>query len=292
MRALLLLFALPLLLVGCAVASSGDFTSSEGPEDTGEQLGPGGYFGVWYWEMPSSDESAPWEAVSGFNASFVETLVASVAGEGGVEWASPGSEECVATVWDAADLEVVGGVPGEYEEMDAGTITFASPSWSVELEAWDHVGPSQYYFELNPDYAVHFEEYYEVSAVGDDMPTFSSTAELLIPAAIHLVWPPNNGLFEVPEDDDLVITWDGGSLDEIWIEFHPNEQFQYDNVQINCLATNDGEFAIPQDLIELLPTGESLVLALQQPYTDTFMVGDIELSVGSGASTQCNGERP
>lgn len=296
MRALLLLIALPLFLLGCATSSAGGFSSGEGPdeevdEEEEDPLGPGGLFGVWYWELPSDTGGLDdYEPVAGFNASFTDTIVASIPGEGGIEWASPGPEECVVTTWDADDALVTGGLPGESEEMDAGIITLSTPAWTVDLEAWNHDGPSQYYFELNPDHEVYFDAFYEVSTSGDDMPAFSSVSELLVPAALHLSWPHISGWFEVPEDD-MVVTWTGGSMDEVWIEFHADELFEYDNVQINCRADNDGEFAIPQDLTELLPTGESLVLALQQPRTTTFVVDDISIDVGSGASAQCNGER-
>jgi hypothetical protein len=290
---------LPLLLCGCPT-DIGGFTDGEGPDDDddtsgdddddGEALGPGGYFGVWYWEQPPTDDDDDYQAVAGFSASFDDTIVASIPGEGGIDWASPETEECVVTTWDADDTIVTGGVPGEYEEMDAGVLTLSSPSWSVDLVAWDHVGPSQYYFELNPDYDVHFEAFYEVSCQGADFPAFESVAELLVPAALHLTSPLPSETFEV-SDEDFVVTWDGGSLDEIWIEFHASDEFEYDNVQINCVADNDGSFTIPADLVTQLPQGELLVLALQQPRTETLVVGDIEVDVGSGASAQASGER-
>ena len=298
---LLLLCTLPVLLCGCPT-SIGSFTHGEqegddddaGPDDDddddGEDLGPGGYFGVWYWEQPPTEGDDDYMAVAGFNASFTDTIVASIPGEGGIDWADPHEDDCAVTTWDAEDAEVTGGVPGEYEEMDAGTLTFTSPDWSVELEAWDHVGPSQYYFELNPDYEVHFDQFYEVSASGADFPAFQSTAELLVPAALHLTSPLPSETFELT-DDDFVVTWDGGSLDEIWIEFHASEDFEEDNVQINCRANNDGMFVIPADLVAQLPADELLVLALQQPRNTNLVVGDIELDVGSGASAQSSGVR-
>ncbi len=301
-----ILLALGLLLTACpptdeelgfAEADDDDATPDDddvipADDDDGDDgLGPGGSFGVWYWELPDPSGSG-YQAVSGFNASFHDTLATGEAGVGGVDWGSPADvDECAITTWDAADTTVSGGIPAETEEMDAGVITFTSPNWTVDLEPWDHVGPSQYYFELNPVYDVHFEEFYAVSATGSDFPAFDSVTDLLIPAALHLTAPEASEYFEVPEGD-FEVTWDGGSLDEIWIEFHTSDDLTFDNVAINCRADNDGVFSIPGDMTAQFPPGERLTLILHQPRSETFVVDGYELGVGSSASAQSNGERP
>lgn len=278
------------LLAACADNPGASFDQAGPDDDDVEALGPRGRFGAWYWEQPDPG-GAGYQTTAGFNGTFTRVIRASVPGEGGIEWASPGQDDCAVTTWDAEDAETTGGVPGEYEEMDAGTITLSSPTWSVDLEPWDHGGNSQYYFELNPDHEVFFEEYYVVEASGEDFPAFESASDLLVPAALHMTQPPTAGYFEMA-DGDFEVRWDGGSLETIWIELHASEEHEFDNVQVNCNADDDGSFVIPADTVALLPRGERLVLALQQPRNTSFEVDGYLVDVGSGASAQAAGERP
>ena len=303
MRSLTLLISL-LLLPACPVPDRADFagegddddaTVDEPVDDDDESpLGPGGSMGIWYWELPPPAGDGVMSG-AGFIANFWETLQAGEAGEpvnGPMSWDSPtGADDCAVNVYDEADLETTGGVPGISEERDAGIITLVSPSWSADVEPWPtSKQQSQYYFELDPDYAVHFDTYYEVSVEGADFPAFDSLTDLLVPDALHLIDPVPAELFDVGTGD-FVIEWDGGSADEIWIELHHGSMLEFDNASIQCIALNDGQFTIPAAMTQQLPQGELLNLTIGQPRNVTVTVGTIEVDVGSSASATANGMR-
>ena len=301
--------ALPLLLLllglpACAVPDGDDFASSDDDDavaddddtDDGEgpQLGPGGSFGIWYWELPPPSGDGVMSG-AGFIASFWEDITAGTPGtrvNGPVTWDSPlGADDCAVNVYDEADLEMTGGTPGLSEERDAGIITVVSPNWSVDVEPWPTTTQqSQYYFELDPDYDVHFDLFYEVSVEGADFPAFDSFDDLLVPDALHLIDPVPAEQFSIGTGD-LIIEWDGGSADELWIELHHGSMLEFGNASIQCIALNDGQFTIPAAMTQQLPQGELLNLTIGQPRNVTVTVGTIEVDVGSSASATANGMR-
>lgn len=301
-----LLFPALALLIGCPTTTPefdwddpidlpDDIDDPADDDDDDEpQLGPGGSMGIWYWELPPPSGDGVMSG-AGFIANFWEDLQAGTPGvpvNPGFEWDSPqGTDDCAINVYDAADLEVTGGVPGVSEERDAGIITVTSPNWSIDVEPWPTTTQqSQYYWEIDPDNEVHFDTLYDISVEGAEFPGFESIGDLLVPDAIHFIDPLPAGSFAIPTGD-FVIEWDGGSLDEVFIELHHGNQLEFDNVSIHCTALNDGEFSIPAAMTELLPAGELLNLTIGQPRNVSVLVGDIVVDVGSSASAQANGMR-
>jgi hypothetical protein len=275
-------------------ATSDDDDAVADDDDGGPQLGPGGSIGIWYWEQ--ADPSGSGLMVGGgFIGHFWEDISAGTPGtrvNGPMDWDSPqGPDDCSVNVWDEADLETTGGTPGVSEERDAGVITLSSPSWSVDIEPWPTTTQhSQYYFELEPALATQFDTYYDIDVEGDEFPAFQTSADLLVHDALHLVDPAAVDGFTL-DGADLDITWTGGSADTIWIELHHGSTLEFDNASINCVALNDGSFTIPGDMIAQLPADVLLNLTLGQPRNVTVVVGDIEVDVGSSASTMTNGTR-
>lgn len=301
-----LLIITTLLLLGGCCDNRGDFLRGDrapAGEDDGDGLpadddddavggpgaGPGGNFGIWYWEMPPGDSGGDYVSVAGFLGSFADQVTESIPGTGGLEWNHPEEpDSCAATIWDADDRRVTGGTDGQTDPLHAGTITLSSPSWSVDLEPEWNRGFFHYGLELNPDYEVHFETYYELEATGATFPGFDSTAELLVPAPLHLLSPAPSDDFEV-SDEDFTIEWVGGSFEELWLEFHNGGGLEYNNVQINCRPLNDGSFTIPGELLDLFEPQDQLVILLSQPRNVSLVVGEHSIDVGSAASVQASG---
>jgi hypothetical protein len=276
--------------------AANDDDAATDDDDDEPQLGPGGSIGIWYWELPPPDPADGVMIGAGFVGNFWEDLVPGVPGKpvnGPYDWEGPdGLDDCALNVYDEADMEYTEGTPGVSEERDAGVITLESPNWSVDIEPWATTTQgSQYYFELDPYYEVHFDTFYDITVEGATFPAFDSFAELLVPDAIHLVYPVQAEQFELGAAD-FDIEWEGGSLDQIWIELHHGSMLEFGNASITCVADNDGAFSIPAAMIAQLPAGELLNLSISQPRNVTVVVEDIEVDVGSAASATANGTRP
>ena len=229
-----------LLLGGCSDVGSefsrwseGDPSDPDGdggPDDDdaapgGPGAGPGGFFQIGYWdEVPKAGESVGGGG-AGFNAGFSDEVTRGIPATGGVEFNSPaGPDSCAVTVWDAADTETEGGSPGESLPLHAGVVTLTSPSWSIDIEVDWQNGEFHYNAEFDPQWQIHFETYYEVSATGGTFPAFHSTEDLLVPDPIHLLSPDPDTGFEV-SDEDFLIEWVGGSAEELHLEFFYPEGF-------------------------------------------------------------------
>ena len=293
-----------LLLGGCSDVgnrvfdwSGGDPSDPDGdgwPDDDdgapgGPGGGPGGFFQIGYWdEVPKAGESVGGGG-AGFNAGFSDEITRGIPSTGGVKFNSPGApDSCAVTVWDAADTETQGGSPGESNPLHAGVLTLTSPTWSIDIEVDWHSGEFHYNAEFDPQWQIHFETYYEVSATGGTFPAFHSTEELLVPDPIHLLSPDPDTGFEV-SDEDFVIEWVGGSAEELHLEFHNQGDHEYNNVGVQCRPLNDGSFTIPGEIVALFGNEDHVQLMLSQPRNVDLSVGDFVLDVASASSTTASG---
>lgn len=302
-RGFLLVFLV--LVTGCSDGAThflrsgaGDEPDSDGTgtpdngddgEPGGPGAGPGGHLGIGYWaEVPDSGEYATGGG-AGFGAQFTNEVTKGIAGTSGIEWNSPGDpDSCAVTVWNEADNWTEGGVPGESEPLHAGALTLTGPSWSIEMEpAWEG-GEFQYTAELNPDFELHFDTYYGLSASGGTFPAFESSEALLVPDPVFLLDPHPDDGFDVTHED-FTIEWTGGDAEELHLEFHNGGGREYNNVQIQCRPLNDGSFTIPGNMIALFGNEDLLRLMLSQTRNVDLVVGDLVVDIASASSTGASG---
>ena len=288
----------PLLLLLVACGPDADDAFTRGPtvddDDDDDAEGPeiletAGSVGVFYWEKP--DDQGDLQAGAQFSASFWNVLQQGEAGTGGVDIAAPqGVDECEITLWTPADAEVVGGVAELRQQLLAGPLSLTSPTWTVDLSPNANDGPTTYYFELNPDYAIHFEAPYAVEASGGQFPAFELTDVLALPAALTLTAPTTDTYFTL-DGAGFDLSWTGGREERLWIELGNESPTDEQLVQINCDVLNDGSFTVPAELMAQVPTGYELRLTLDQPVSDSFEVDGRSVGVGATSSAQALGAR-
>ena len=257
-----------------------DSPGSGGPggddDDAAEEDVPaGGSVNILYWGRVPETGAWPDGGGATFNARFWEEISPGVPGEGGIEWNSPeGVDDCAATVWDAADDVTIGGEDAVVEARSAGTMTVSSPSWELELEPeWEN-GDFQYNLEMNPDFSIDFEQYYEIEASGGSFPGFFAQEHLLVPDPIILLNPSPDDLYDLTGAEPLELEWLGGDpTQDIMLEFHNNPGDEEYNVSIVCTVANDGSFTIPGELVDLFGNEDPIIVGLTQSNSARIVAG-------------------
>ena len=289
-----LVLAVVLLLGGCAdgsqpdgflIPGSGDGLEEDLPGQGGpgsddddaveDDVPAGGSVSILYWGRVPETGAWPDGGGATLNARFWEEISPGIPGEGGIEWNSPeGVDDCAATVWDAADDEIIGGEDAVVEARSAGTMTVLSPSWELELDpAWEN-GDFQYNLEMNPEFSIGFEQYYEIEASGGSFAGFAAREHLLVPDPIVLLKPSPDDLYDLTGAEPLELEWLGGEPNQdIMVEFHNNPGDEEYNVSISCTVANDGSFTIPGELVDLFGNEDPIIVALTQSNSARIVVG-------------------
>ena len=184
-------------------------------------------------------------------------------GVAAVEFAQPqGVDHCALTLYTLAELQQ-GSLP-TYEHQSAGPLGLTWGEPPIEIAPTG--APLLYHRTLDPS-AIAFGGAYHVDAPGDSFPAFSGSIDM--PPTRQLL-APSPGF---TTDGALTVRWSGGAPnDELLLRLEGMNDMG-DRALVLCRLDNDGQHAVPEEIIEQLPSGR-LSVHLEQRHRTHVVIGD------------------